>query len=34
MTHLIDKSPLLAEIERTEKILNIDDVGGRSVMVW
>ena len=30
----IPKSALLAEIERTQKRLNLDDIGGRSVMAW
>lgn len=31
---LIDKAAVLAEIERTQKILNLNDCGGRSVMAW
>lgn len=31
---LIDKTAVVAEIERTQKILNLDDYGGRSVMAW
>ena len=34
MTHLIDKDAAVAEIERTQKVLNLDDLGGRSVMAW
>ena len=34
MAHYIDKDALVAEIERTQKSLNIDDYGGRSVMAW
>lgn len=31
---LINKDALVAEIERIQKTLNIDDCGGRSVMAW
>lgn len=34
MAQYIPKEPLLAEIERTQKKLNLDDIGGRSVMAW
>ena len=34
MEQYIPKSALVAEIERTQKRLNIDDIGGRSVMAW
>lgn len=34
MEQYIPKSILVAEIERTQKRLNIDDIGGRSVMAW
>ena len=34
MEQYLPKSVVLAEIERTQKILNLDDCGGRSVMAW
>lgn len=34
MEQYIPKSALVAEIERMQKILNLDDCGGRSVMAW
>jgi hypothetical protein len=34
MEQYIPKSALVAEIERTQKRLNLDDIGGRAVMAW
>ena len=34
MGHYISKTVVVSEIERMQKILNLDDCGGRSVMAW